>query len=111
MKFAAVLLSLSILAGCIVGPAPIAYSQDVCTLNGVAVACYNPDAVIYPVYADAYIWDPVVGCFFFWGGGYRHYMGSGWSYGRGVPHGYWRGNRVYSGGGYHGGHEGHRGHR
>ncbi len=102
MKFAAVLLSMSILAGCIVAPAPYVYAQEeTCYVDGAQVPCYNPNAVVYPAYETAYVWDPVVGCFFFWGGGYRHYMGRGWSYGRGVPHGYFHGNRV---GGHFGGH-------
>jgi len=83
-----------------------AQDTEECFVNGVQVACYNPDAVIYPDYSDAYIWDPTVGIFFFWAGGYRHYMGHGWEYGRGVPRGYFHGNRAYGGphgGGYRGG--------
>jgi|SRR5579859_5524695 len=103
-KIAAALL-LSIIAGCTITPAPYTYAQEVCTVNGVVVACYNPDYVVYPAYADAYIWDAEFGAYYFWGGGYRHYMDRDWRYGHGVPRGYWHGNRVYGGhGGFHGGH-------
>ncbi len=105
MKIAAVICSVAILSGCVVAPAPYAYSQEVCYENGVQVTCYDPNAVVYPVYEESYVWDPVLGCFFFWAGGYRHYMDRGWHYGRGVPHGYFHGHRE---GGFHGGHHGHR---
>jgi len=109
MKIAAIICSVAILSGCIVAPAPYVYAQEeTCYVNGVQVACYNPNTVVYPVYEEAYIWDPVLGCFFFWGGGYRHYMDHGWAYGRGVPHGYFHGHRE--GGGFRGS-EGHHGHR
>src|SRR5271166_3293259 len=108
MKVAAIICSL-VLSGCVVAPGPYAYAQEeTCYVDGVQVACYNPNAVVYPVYEESYIWDPILGCFFFWGGGYRHYMDRGWHYGRGVPHGYFHGPRVGGHGGEHGGHHGHR---
>jgi hypothetical protein len=108
----ALILSLAVLvSGAVAAQVPSVITTDQyghCYLNGTPVECY-PTGVMYPSDSGSYIWDPDAEVFFFWYGGYRHYMGRGWEYNRGVPHGSYRGGvRVYGGhsGGFHGGHVG-----
>lgn len=100
----------ALLSGCIVAPtpyyvtpvystvyaAPVYYNPPTAVYPTVYTApgYYTPDTIVYPNTESAYLFDMTVGAFFFWAGGYRHYMPHGWSYRTyGVPHGYFRGER------------------
>jgi len=61
-----------LLAGCVITPLPPAQQP----------VEYVPAPVIitYPTVESAYLWDPVIGCFFFVSRGNRYYMDRGWAY-------------------------------
>lgn len=79
------------LSGCAVGHHGQLYVNPVAVgvIAGAAVATmmYEPN-VYYPPYENAYVYDPVVGVYFFVGNDhYRHNMPRGWGYRtHGVPH-------------------------
>jgi hypothetical protein len=51
---------------------------------------------VYPVYSDAYVWDPRVELYFFWHRGERYYMPRGWRWDhRRVPDGRWHGHKEF----------------
>lgn len=76
------------LAGCIVVPARhrvvyVAPPVVIGAAAGVAVAStfVYDENIVYPEYETAYIWDPIIGVYFFAGrDGLRHNMPHRWNY-------------------------------
>lgn len=98
MKRLALCLAI-VLSGCVVTPRGRVYVPPVVVgaVAGAAVASaiVYDEGVVYPEAPAAYIWDPVVGVWFFNDGyGHRRYMPRGWNYRtHGVPRGvYHRGH-------------------
>jgi hypothetical protein len=80
------------LSGCVVTPRGGVYIPPAVVVVGAAVdttAFVYEEGVVYPEYEKAYLYDPMIGAFYFVGrNGYRHNMPYSWNYrNHGVPHG------------------------
>jgi len=70
----------NILISVLLGLSLTACSATIETRIAAPVVTVRPVAV-YPVYSDAYYWDPRLNVYFFWRDGNRFYMPRGWVYG------------------------------